>query len=724
MKKNTKKRKKRRLSVYADEVEEETKPKFPINKDLVFSNNAEIVAKNILEKSMLNAFIEIKLKNIYSLMGIFCSNHLFKEIKTLLSLSHLCYDTENSFLAENNFNDNYLRYEPSWDECNIPQPNSAELDRWKIHHLNIVKTNKTMNIEFIPKLHDKKKSKGINKIVKRKSGLFEDIKINIRKNLTKTQRNIKNYEYLDTNEKAKMQKEALKLFDSFPSFPLDDNLFKRGINITKEEEQQIGTLREEILVKEEIKRKEEEKRKRIELLRHVKKEKDEKKESEEKNKYRGKNIAVTANGEIIFIKSVNVKSLKSEFLQVTSKMNNQIDLSKRPSLHNKTFYKNKINKSKKENEKEIEKEKEIEIEKNKDNQEVDDFFKENNKSRNNEQVIIGGSSFKNFVPEIGVNIKQGKDFKSGGNDFSLKYNKISYEQFEKTLDYFKKTNIENNELLEIKNENENLSTAKSRNNNIIKPNLTMRRNTLYSFNLSNNAKNINKNFEKSSSLPDIYKTNIQQNDINNNANTNNNSINNNDLNIKYSFNNTNYNNSSNYNNNSSNINNSKFILNSTRYIYNHSNMINLIKTSSSFKNVLLNHETKNKIAKNNSHIYTTATNFFLDFNKNYKVLSRPKHNIISLKKKQNYNNDIISVNNLGLTSQENETKDQNKIPFIKIMKKNLDINILRVRSNKNEIYSRKLDVRDRLSFRKIENEIKEYKDMSQRSQYKKSNSVK
>ena len=730
--KSPKKMKKRRISIYGDELEEEIKPLFEINKDLVFSNIAEIIATNIVEKIILNAFFEIRKINLYSLMGIQCSNYLLKEINSLLSLSYICYEKENYFPSELEFNDNYLRYEIPLEECEISQPTAPLLDRWKVHRVNIIKHNTNR------KSHERRKSreKTNNKSTKRKSELKDNNNnnkdIDIKKSLSKTQRNENKYEYIDVIQKAKIQREALRLFDSFPCFPITE--FKPETNLTKEEEAQIASLREEILLKEDLKRKEEEKKRRLAFLgRNSRQEKDNiQKELEEKNKYKGKNIGVTSNGEIIFIQSVNVKNLKSEFLEISSKMNNDIENinSKRTSIigniQNRTKKSNKLDKK--------------EIEKNKENTENEDLFKENNKNRINQQVIIGGSSFNIFVPETGVNLRQGKGVKSGGNDFMNKYNKISFEQFERTLEKFQKTNKENNELIEIKNDNETISTVKSRNNknneinnnnsnNIIINNLNQRnqiinstmnrrRNTaMYNFNLSNT---VNKNFERSSSLPDIFKANIIANMNNTSTNNNTNNINN-DLTIKQSFNFTNYNNSFNFNNNS-NINNN----NSTRYnIYKHHNMSNFIKTSSSFKNLFFNNEVRNKDNTNNNitnNISTTSTNFFLNFNKNYKILSRPQA-IISLKKMQTFNSDIVNDHNWGI-SKEKDIQNNIKMPYINVPKNHFDKNILRVRSNINEIYTKRKNMVDRLSYRKIENEIKEYRDMSKRGLYKKSKSVK
>ena len=370
-------------------------------------------------------------------------------------------------------------------------------------------------------------------------------------------------------------------------------------------------------------------------------------------------------------------------------------------LENNSTLQNNINKNKY-----YKNQKEKNIEKNRNNQDIEIYYLGKDKNKIKQEIIIAGSSFENFVPETGVSLKQGNKVKSGGNDFTNKFKKMSYNQFEKTLDVFKETNLENKEIFEEKNEKENLSSIKSRNiyNN---SNQIKRKSNIYNFKFFNNDNDSNKNLEKSSSLPDLFKTNIIPKI--NNTNTNNNN-----LVRKPSFNLTHYNNSSINNNNSSNINNSYTLIN------NHKNINNLIKTSSSFKNIFYNNQETKKDFKN-INTPTTTTNFFLNFNKNYKFLLKPKHNLISLKKMQNFSSDIVNDNNWGIITQEKDFKDFKKIPFINILKKPLDKNILRVRSNINEIYEKRIKMMNRLSFRKIEDEIKEYK-YSGRG-YKKSKSI-
>ena len=57
--------------------------------------------------------------------------------------------------------------------------------------------------------------------------------------------------------------------DSFPSYPLSDDLFKIDINLTKEQEKQIEELKTELLLKEELKKKKKEKIQMIEKMKKI-----------------------------------------------------------------------------------------------------------------------------------------------------------------------------------------------------------------------------------------------------------------------------------------------------------------------------------------------------------------------------------------------------------------------------------------------------------------------
>ena len=395
----------------------------------------------------------------------------------------------------------------------------------------------------------------------------------------------------------------------------------------------------------------------------------------DKNKFRGKTIGVTTNGEIIYIQDVNINNLKSDFLEINTKMRNY---NRKNSKNQKNMPNNLTGLA---NKPKIRRNS-IEIEKNFVDESYFDFYRINNKDKMSQQIITGGSSFKNFVPEIGVRLKQNGNIKSGGTDFLHKYKKISLEEFEKTLEMFKKSNLPNNEFIEIKNANTPNNINNKNNNNS------------YVYNNSahnNNFKN-QKSLIKSSSLPELNqmnsRTNLEASNIFNSIN--NNIIMNNDSNIKNSFNFTNYNNSN--------------FMSSTKY----NNMNNFIKTSSSFKN-LFREENPYLEEKNVIPNYTTKQ-FFKNFNhKTKNISSFKKKERTSLSKIEDFNFDILNSHNWGSVTNAQGRSNKKIKPFFKTTKKFFDKNmnnIFRVRSNVNETYFRKMRVFNKISLRSQSTENK------------------
>ena len=365
------------------------------------------------------------------------------------------------------------------------------------------------------------------------------------------------------------------------------------------------------------------------------------------NKYKDKTIGVTTNGEIIYIKNININDLKSEFLQINSrtkysnnsKGNKNITVIRRRSVASLSF-KKKARKSISN----------IEIEKNKEYDIDYEFYKANNKERLNQQMIIGGSSFPNFVPETGVNLKQSGDVKSGGYDFLSRYKRISLEQYEKAL------------LLYNKNEIPDLKKNIIQNKNIIQKPLL-----------------------KSSSLPEINsnsRTNMESSNI---FNAFNNNINlNNDSNIKNSFNFTNYNNSN--------------MVYSSK-----SNMNNFMKTSFSFKNIFFQEDNSPHGEESNIPTHTTQ-HFFKNFNPKNKIVSNGiKKENKSLNEIKDFTVDILKRNNWGMVQNNQYNSYNSKKPIINLFKRNhLSKNIntnFRVRSKDKENYFRKLKSFNTLSLR-------------------------
>ena len=635
-----------------------------IGQENIFNNKSEIIVKSILEKILINVFIYVKNKDLESLIETRCSNYVFQEINSLLSNVYPCYEKENYHLTDSIFIDNYLREDVPWNECNITQPTPGKMDRWKIHRIEIVNLkNKNKNeisetSEGPSLIYDLKYTK---KIKKPKISLT-NLQKKIREDKEKEKEKQKEAE---EEEKIRNVKLGIRVMDSFPSYPLSDDLFKIDINLTKEQEKQIEEFRTELLLKEELKKKEKEKIQMIEKMKKISQLTINENTGENKKeikRYRGKSIGVTTNGQIIFIQNVNINSLKSEFLEINTRMKNVNKRGSNASKNTTNKFRRKSidmndNKNNYNN---------VEIEKNYVDESMLDFYKINNKEKMSQQIITGGSSFKNFVPETGVNLKQNGDMKSGGNDFLNKYKKISLEQFRKTLEYFKRTN--NNEILEIKKDN----NSQNNNNNF---------NNSNALNSQTNNNFNQKSLIKSSSLPELNQINSRTNFESSNIF---NAINNiNDSNIKNSFNYTNYNNSN--------------FMNSTKY----NNMNNFIKTSSSFKYLFRN---ENQLYKEDNIIpnYTTKQ-FFKKFNlkKNISVAQNNERN--SFAKIQDFNMNILKSNNWGsFTSQHNRNNIKLKPLINKSKKKDFTKTINgfnRVRSNVNETYFRKMRIFNKISLR-------------------------
>ena len=626
-----------------------------IDKKYVFKNNSEIIVKNIIEKIIKNVFIRVNNKDLNSLINVSCTNYLFQEINSLISNYYICYEKENYFFSDTIFNDNYIRDDVSWEELNLKQPTPGKLDRWKIHRMEVVdltNKNKSQIMEmseeksylFDPKSNKRWKQNKIIKISKLVKKIKEDKKKE------------KIIEKKEAEIKSDNKKLRYKDIDSFPSYPLSDDLFKINVNLTKEQEKQIEEYRAEFKLKDELKKKEKENEKKEmnenALIQGVNDNNENIFGKKKNNKYKDKTIGVTTNGEIIYIKNINVNDLKSDFLQINSrtkysnnKKSKNITIIRRRSIA--SIPRKKARKSISN----------IEIEKNKEYDIDYEFYKVNNKERLNQQMIIAGSSFQNFVPETGVNLKQSGDVKSGGTDFLSKYKKISLEQYEKAL------------LLYNNKEIPNLKKNVVQNKNIIQKSLL-----------------------KSSSLPDINtnsRTNMESSNIFN-AFSNNINVNN-DSNIKNSFNFTNYNNSN--------------MIYSSK-----NNMNNFMKTSSSFKNIFFQEDNPPHGEERNIPTYTTQ-HFFRNFNPKTKIISTElKKENKSLNEIKDFTVDILKRNNWGMVQNNLYNNYNREKPIFNLFKRNyLSKNIntnFRVRSNVNENYFRKLKTFNTLSLRSQSTENK------------------
>ena len=657
-----------------------------IEKKNIFNNKSEIIVKNIVEKTIINVFIKIKGKELGSLICTVGCNYVMQEINSLLSNRYIPYEKEDYFFSNTIFLDNYLREESTWDECNITQPVPGKIDRWKIHRAKIVDfKNRNQNQitetdEGMSGIYDRKSQKTLK---------FKDIS-KLAKKIKEDKEKEKEKE--KEEEINKIKKLGLRIMDSFPSYPLSDELFKIEVNLTKEQQKQIDQYRAELLVKDELKKQENEKKKKIEKMRmkiQTKSKENEIEGKKNKTNFRGKSIGVTTNGEIIFIQNVNINHLKSDFLEIHTKMRNYFPKNQNSSKASKKSLELLA--------------KNNEIEKNIVDESNLDFYRINNKEKMNQQIITGGSSFKNFIPETGVNLKQNGNMKSGGTDFLHKYKKISLEQFEKTLDIFKRSNLANTELFEIKKEI--TPSNKNNNNNLVNNNSNILNSNSVINNKSSIVNNNNSNYNyvnqksliKSSSLPELNqlnqlnsRTNLEASNIFNAINNLNININN-DSNIKNSFNMTNYNNSN--------------FMSFTKY----SNMNNFIRTSTSFKNLFYKDDYPNRREENIIPNYITKQ-FFKNFHPKKTYTNLHQKGRDSLTKIQNFNSNIVNDNNWG-SVVNNISRNYIKVkPLISSVKKNYFNKTLndmfRVRSNVNETYAKKMRVFNKISLRSQSTENK------------------
>ena len=184
----------------------------------------------------------------------------------------------------------------------------------------------------------------------------------------------------------------------------------------------------------------EEKRKEKEKIAKKERERIEKEEKlfELRKELSNKNVTVDIKGELVYIKPLDLKTLKEEFNKGKSKL--KIIKTIETESNNLKESKNII----------IERNREINFfdilddkNKKKAKKKKEELFRQkNNGTKKNEQKIIfdkndmkyaSGSNFGIINPEIGVNIMEEKRIKSGGKDFYKKFNKFSLEIFQDQL---------------------------------------------------------------------------------------------------------------------------------------------------------------------------------------------------------------------------------------------------------------------------------------------------
>ena len=265
----------------------------------------------------------------------------------------------------------------------------------------------------------------------------------------------------NTQEKGK-KKKVLEL--PFDSTDIDPNKL-----ISYKESEDIALLRDKN--EKEI----QEKKKEKELLLKIEKEKQAKLEQlEEKRKelYR-KKVTVDVNGNIVYIKPVDMKSLMEEFNKGKTIFKN-IKTVETEIKYNKDKANIKVEKNKEVLWNDIKEEKNKKNRKKKTHFQKNSLLNNNNSSSDLKQKKVvfengakfaSGSNFDIFSPEIGVNITENRKQKSGGKDFYKKYNRFSLEVFQEQLSkttssFFPKLSEQNDTINTNENNSSNIKKSK------------------------------------------------------------------------------------------------------------------------------------------------------------------------------------------------------------------------------------------------------------------------
>ena len=614
-------------------------------KSLNYFQTSDIVVKFIIEKIFSNIWAELNKKKLNSLINNTCVSYSLKELNTAVEQLFINRDIDQ--INKNNpqiFYDNYCIDNEPINECKVIQPKSTVLDRWKIFQIPIVKkndfnSNRIEEKSFIDERNNKKK-KTIKykpfkrfKLLKEKKEEEENFKISKNKII-----DLPSYPIEDLEKKEKN-----KFIMNW-----DENKIKSNISDISNilDYQELNQYYLHKLALEEEKR-QKEVNKKLNYMNSIKSIKEPKKIYEN---YKGKNINIDHNGEIVLIKEIKIENLQDDFLGLSTKLNNKRnkkisnELIKIPTIN--------IEKNKKENNKDFPK----------------NYIDINNQEGKGK--IIAGSSFNRIYPEVGVNIKEGDQEKSGGNDFYKKYNKYDINKFNNTMmniykeSYYKTRNFNNltrdyNNINNNSNNGSNISNINEDNSNINNHSLSK---TIYkSISLPDIKLNNKKINLKNEDTSFIYKSSFINKSLFNNNNNEKNSIISGDKNSGLYF-------------------DSYLIQNDIEN--NYQKYGKYIKVSESLKKIILNQEDNNEIIdnymnktkdlsnkKNNIEIFNyrnkNKLNYINDFNKtilgdknwgNYSLINNNSFNNSQGWSRKRFNHKLFKKNNLYSTMRLREKK--------------------------------------------------------------------
>ena len=447
-----------------------------------YNNNAETIAKIIIEKMISITVTKVHSKETYERIGEHCFNYVKGSVNEILKLNYIPYEIRHNQIEKIFFDRPKCEIHNTWIE--IKEPGTPIYDRCtydqvKINEFipiefDVIKSSNLSNNELIAIDKEDKENQNkenvnnqnINNKNKQKEIKENEKKIESRnqsKKVTTTEKN----EEKKQQEKPKTGKNGEGPWIDLPSYDLDPKVYLNEYLINDNSEE-INELRREINLeikkKEEQKRIEEEYRRRElnQLQQQNKKQKD----------FDSKKLTFDSNGNIIKLKPKN---------NIESNLGNEFYWSKQTMRDVKTFrnqygrqrnsfsnMKNKklvdftegIPETKKINENENEEDENVDnkkkilrrgstlvekktIKKMREETEIirnpnngDPFNNKKNKgqqNKNTEMIIPGGQNFDIIIPEVGVNIitNDKRRRKEGGLNFSEKYKKPSMEEFSK-----------------------------------------------------------------------------------------------------------------------------------------------------------------------------------------------------------------------------------------------------------------------------------------------------
>ena len=544
------------------ENEEET------NSNPYYNNNAETIAKLLIEKMISITVTKVHSKETYERIGEHCFNYIKNNINEILKVNYIPYEIRHNQIEKIFFDRPKCETHNTWVE--IQEPGTPIYDRCTFDQIkfnefvpiefDVIKSSNISNNELIAIDKDNEDKKNQNKENLNNENLNNkniqneikenEKKIESRNQSKKITKNDKNEEKKEI-EKIKIGKNVLI---DLPSYDLDPSVYINEY-MKNDNSEEINELRREkefeIKKRDEQKRIEEELRRRElnQLQQQNKKQKD----------FDSKKLTFDSNGNIIKLKPKN---------NIESNLGNEFYWSRQTMRDVKTFrnqygrQRNSFSNTK--NKKLVDFAEEIEktnkINENNENEEDDNIDLKNKKSlrrgstlvekktikkmreeteiirnpnsgdllnnkknkaqqnKTNEMIIPGGQNFDIIIPEVGVNIitSDKRRRKEGGLNFSEKYKKPSMEEFSKLA--FDTENLNTKRFLTGNFSNEKILSSDSNNqqqNNSMNININ---------NKDNNYIGYSQQFQNDNPLIQNAHSILNKNDINNQSNISNNQL--------------------------------------------------------------------------------------------------------------------------------------------------------------------------------------------------------